>query len=236
VTNDHDNAHPEMSVPSARHAPPPARRAPDHVAAALAGGFVLLLLGTELALSLPDENAPTASVAQFYSDHRVTVVVLQVLGLVAASLLGGYAWRLRRVDRAVCGAGLVMALCAAVPGLITLTLAIVADPGHARTAGRLNALEPRGDDLLFVGILIFAATVAIRLGPRLRLLGLLAISVAASSLARLVLEVTGRRRGILEAVGPLSFVVLMVAMAILSQSGALRSTNPTGQAASGPPL
>ena len=86
-------------------------RKPDRVAGALAAGFVVLLLATELVLTLPDETDSAASVARFYVAHRGFIIVLQVLGIVAAALLGGYAWRLRSVDRVVAAAGIIMAAC-----------------------------------------------------------------------------------------------------------------------------
>lgn len=197
-------------------------RKPDRVAGALASGFVVLLLATELILTLPDEADSPVFVAAFYAAHRSLIVSLQVLGLVAAALLGAYAWRLRSIDRVVAAAGMIMAVCALVPGLITLVIAIVADPDHPAAAGVWNALEPRGDDALFVGIVLFAGTVAVRLGRRLPALGVLAGLVAVSCLARLVLEAAGRRRGPLEAVGPLLFVILIAVMAVLSFLGILR--------------
>jgi len=194
---------------------------PDRVAGALAAGFVVLLLATELVLTLPDETASAAAVASFYATHRGFVVILQLLGLVAAGLLGGYAWRLRAVDRVVSVAGLIMAGCGLIPTLIMLVIAIVADPIDPGAAGRWNTLEPLGDDILFVGILLFAGAVALRLGRRLPALGLLALFVAVSCLIRLVLEVAGRNRGPLDAIAPLSFVVLIAVMAILSFRGVL---------------
>jgi len=197
-------------------------RKPDRVAGALASGFVVLLLATELILTLPDEADSPVFVAAFYAAHRSFIVSLQVLGFVAAAFLGAYAWRLRSIDRVVAVAGMIMAVCALVPGLITLMIAIVADPDHPAAAGVWNALEPRGDDILFVGIVLFAGTVAIRLGRRLPVLGVLAGLVTLSCLARLVLEAAGRRRGPLEAVGPLLFVILIAVMAVFSFLGILR--------------
>jgi hypothetical protein len=196
-------------------------RKPDRVAGTLAAGFVVLLLATEVVLTLPDETASAAAVASFYATHRGFVVILQLLGVVAAGLLGAYAWRLRSVDRMVAVAGLIMAACGLIPILITLVIAIVADPSHPGTAGRWNTLEPLGDDILFVGILLFAGAVALRLGRRLPTLGLLALFVAVSCLSRLVLEIVGRNRGVLDAIAPLSFVLLIAVMAILSFLGIL---------------
>jgi hypothetical protein len=202
-------------------------RQPDRVAGALAGGFVVLLLATELVLSLPDEGDSPVFVASFYASHRAFIIILQVLGVVAAALLGGYGWRLRSVDRVVSAAGMIMASCGLIPGLITLVIAIVADPSDPSAAGRWNALEPRGDDILFVGIVLFAGAVAIRLRRRLPALGLLALFVAVSCLIRLALEIAGNNRGPRDAVGPLSFVLLIAVMAILSFLGLLRSPPDT---------
>ena len=198
-------------------------RKPDRVAGAVAAGFVVLLLATELVLTLPDEGNDPLLVANFYAAHRGFVIILQVLGLLAAALLGAYAWRLRVVDRVVAAAGMIMALCSLVPGLITLVIAVVADPDHPAPAGVWNALEPRGDDILFVGIVVFAGAgaVALRLGRSVPALGVLAGLVAVSCLARLTLEIVGKSRGALEAVGPLLFVVLIAAMAVLSFLGIL---------------
>jgi hypothetical protein len=196
-------------------------RRPDRVAGALAVGFVVLLLATEVMLTLPDETASPAAVASFYATHRTFIVILQLLGVVAAGLLGGYAWRLRTVDRVVSVAGMIMAACGLIPSLITLVIAVAADPDYPGTTGRWNTLEPLGDDILFVGILLFAGAVAVRLGRKLPALGLLALFVAVSCLIRLALDIAGMNRGPLDATGPLSFVLLIAVMAILSFLGIL---------------
>jgi hypothetical protein len=198
-------------------------RTPDRLAAGLAFAFIVLLLATELVLTLPDEADSPSYVARFYSEHRTFIIALQMLGVVDALLLGAYAWRLRSVDRFVAGAGLLMAFCALAPTMITLVLAIVADPAHAETAAGWNMLEPRGDDILFVGIVVFASTVAVRLGRNNPALGVLALIVAVACLLRLILEAAGKTRGALEAVGPLLFVVLITTMAVLSFRGVLRA-------------
>jgi hypothetical protein len=202
-----------------------AGRRPDRLGAALAGGFIVLLLATELVLTLPDVADSASSVTDFYIAHRTLIVILQVLGFVAAGLFGAYAWRLRSVDRVVATAGLVTAVCALLPGLITIVIALVADPTSPAAAVRWNSLEPRGDDVLFVGILLFATAVTVRLGRRFPLLGVLAAVVALSCLIRLVLEASGRNRGALESIGPLSFIVLVGVMAVLSLRGVLGSAS-----------
>lgn len=198
-------------------------RQPDQVAGALAAGFVVLLLATELVLTLPDQTDSPASVAGFYAAHRGFIIILQVLGIVAAALLGGYAWRLRSVDRVVAVAGMIMAGCGLAPSLITLGIAMVADPTDPVSAGKWNLLEPRGDGILFAGIVLFAGAVAVRLGKRLPVLGVLALLVAVSCLSRLMLEIAGRNRSPLDAIGPLSFVVLIAVMSVLSFLGVLRA-------------
>jgi hypothetical protein len=196
---------------------------PDRVGAALATGFIVLLLATELVLTLPDETDTSSTVATFYAAHRALIVTLQVLGFVAAGLFGAYAWRLRSVDRVVAVAGLVTAVCAVIPGFITLVLAIAADPANPDSVAYWNSLEPRGDDILFLGILFFATTVALRLGRKIPMLGVVAVVVAVSCLVRLSLEVTGNSLGAVESIGPLSFLVLVGYMAVLSLRGVLGS-------------
>jgi hypothetical protein len=196
---------------------------PDRVGAALGAGFIVLLLATELVLTLPDETDTSSTVATFYAAHRALIVTLQVLGFVAAGLFGAYAWRLRSVDRVVAVAGLVTAVCAVIPGFITLVLAIAADPANPDSVAYWNSLEPRGDDILFLGILFFATTVALRLGRKIPMLGVVAVVVAVSCLVRLALEVTGNSLGAVESIGPLSFLVLVGFMAALSLRGVLGS-------------
>ena len=67
-----------------------AGRRPDRLGAALAAGFIVLLLATELVLTLPDVADSASSVANFYAAHRSFIVILQALGLVAAGLFGAY--------------------------------------------------------------------------------------------------------------------------------------------------
>jgi hypothetical protein len=214
----------ETALALSKEATNAAIRKPDRVAGVLAAGFVGLLLATELVLTLPNETDSPASIAGFYTAHRGFIIILQLLGVLAAALLGGFAWRLRSVDRIVAITGMIMAACALVPSLITFVIAIVADPSDPASAGKWNALEPRGDDILFVGCALssgLAGAVAVRLGRRLRGLGLLAVFVAVSCLLRLILEIAGTNRGPLDAIGPLSFVLLMAVMAILSFLGVL---------------
>lgn len=181
--------------------------------------FLVLLLTSEAALSLPDEHASAASVATFYAAHRAVIIGLQVAGLAASVLLALFVWRLRVIGPGVAGSGLLLAVTSLAPTLITLVLAIVADPAHPAAAGTLNRWEPRGDDLLFVGVTLFAATLLAFLGRPPRWLGLLAALVAVSCLVRFALELLGRPRGAFDAIAPVAFLVLIAALTLLSFRG-----------------
>ena len=202
----------------------PARR--DLFGAVLAWAFVIVLLLSEAALTLPGETASDPAVASFYSQHRATIIVLQLIGLVAAGLLAGYAGRLRRFDAVASTAGIVTAALACAPAVVTLVTALVADPAQPSTAGRWNAWEPRGDDLLFIGITVFAAAIALR--PRFPSLArVLGAIVAVLCGTRLILEATGHTRGAFDSLGPISFVVLMAYLGLLSAMGRLSVSDPS---------
>jgi|tagenome__1003787_1003787.scaffolds.fasta_scaffold20894293_1 hypothetical protein len=201
-------------------------RTTDRTAGWLAVGFIVTLLASEAALSLPDERATAAAVAEFYAAHRGVIIALQIVGFLGTVLLALFVWRLRALDRRVAVAGLILAATTLAPGLITLILAFAADPRHTASAGTYNALEPRGDDLLFLGVTLFAASVAVYLGRSPRWLGVLATAVAVLCLLRLTLELAGRTRGMLDSFAPVSFLVLIGALAWLSFRGFPRPAPP----------
>ncbi len=203
----------------------------DRRAGWLGLGFLVLLLASEGALTLPDEDASASSVAHFYAAHRAVIVALQLAGFVACGLLAAMAWRLRAVDRRVGGAGLVVAAAALAPGLVTLVVAIVADPQHPASAGRYNALEPRGDDLLFLGIAVFGLAIVAARRRVPSWLAVLGAVVAATSVLRLALEALGLERGVLDSLAPLSFLVLVAGMTWLSFRGSPRSSKDLVEAA-----
>src|SRR4051812_26156407 len=118
----------------------------DRTAGWLGVAFLVLLLASEVALSLPDEHASPGAVAAFYAEHRAVIIILQLTGLVASALLALFVWRLRVVNKAIAASGLVLAITTFVPVLITVALALAADPQHPATADAYNRLEPRGDD------------------------------------------------------------------------------------------
>lgn len=158
-----------------------------------------------------------------FTSAPAVVTLLQVAGFVACGLLAAMAWRLRVEDRRVSNAGLLVAIAALAPGLVTLVVAIVADPRHPASAERYNNLEPRGDDLLFLGIAMFGLAIV---AARRRLpswLAVLGAVVAATSVLRLALEALGQERGALDSLAPLSFLVLVGAVTWLSFRGSPRS-------------
>ena len=195
----------------------------DRRAGWLGLGFIVLLLASEGALTLPDESASASSVASFYATHRAVIVGLQVAGFVACGLLAAMAWRLRAVDSRVGGAGLLVAIAALTPGVVTLVLAVVADPLHPASAGAYNDLEPRGDDLLFLGIAVFGLAIVAARHRVPTWLVVLGAVVAATSLLRLALEAFGKERGPLDWLAPLSFLVLVAAVTWLSFRGSPRA-------------
>jgi hypothetical protein len=203
-------------------------RVVDRTAGWLGVGFLVGLLASEAALSLPDEHATGPTVAAFYAAHRVLIIVLQLVGFLSAALLALFAWRLRVISRGIATAGLVLAVTALAPGLITLILALVADPQHPAAAGTYNRFEPRGDDLLFLGVTLFAVTVLVSRGRSPRWLGVVAATAALCCLLRLLLEALGRPRGVLDALAPLSFLLLIAALTWLSFRG-FPAADVTGQ-------
>jgi hypothetical protein len=195
------------------------QRIVDRTAGWLGVAFIVTLLASEAALSLPAEDATASAVATFYAAHRTVIIMLEIVGFVACALLALFAWRLRVIDHGVTAAGLILAVTALAPGLITLVLALTADPQHPATASTYNRLEPRADDLLFVGVTLFAVTVVLRLGRSPRWLGVVAVTVALLCLLRLALEALGRPRDVLDSLAPLSFLLLIAALAWLSFRG-----------------
>jgi hypothetical protein len=198
----------------------PGRDRRDLVGGGLAWAFVVLLLASEAALTLPDETASDTDVASFYVQHRGVVVVLQLVGFVAAALLAWYAMRLRRFDTVAGTAALITTVLACAPGVVTIALALLADPAHPGAAGTWNAREPRADDLLFIGIAVFGASVALR--PRFPALArVFGAIVALLCAACLVFETAGQPRGTFDSLGPIVFVLLVAVLGVLSAMGRL---------------
>jgi hypothetical protein len=191
----------------------------DRTAGWLGVAFLVTLLGSEAALSLPDEAATDAFVTTFYSQHRTVIIALQIVGFVSAALLAVFAWRLRVVSRGVAAAGILLALAALAPGIITALIAIVADPAHPDAAGRYNQLEPRADDLLFLGVMVFAATITYLIGRSPLWLGMLSSTVSLLCLLRFALEALLPTRNVLDSLAPIAFLVLIAGLVVLCFRG-----------------
>ena len=56
----------------------------DRTAGWLGVAFLVTLLASEAALSLPDEKVGGGTVAAFYEAHRPFIIVLQLVGLLSA--------------------------------------------------------------------------------------------------------------------------------------------------------
>ncbi|WP_433296315.1 hypothetical protein ACQP2F_38090 [Actinoplanes sp. CA-030573] len=179
----------------------------------LAAGFVVVLFVSEVAVTLPDLDATDQHVADFYAGHRAVVVAMQLLGFVAAGLLAMLALRVRELDRASGYALLGVAGVALLPGLVTAVLALAADPAHPATSGRLNAAAAIADDLLFLSVAGFAATVWSARGAYRPVLRWFAAAVSVVCLLRGVLGVA-EREGVLGTVAPFAFLVLVVAVGV----------------------
>jgi hypothetical protein len=76
--------------------------------------------------------------------------------------------------------------------------------------------------VLFLGVLAFALAILRRLGRAHRWLGAVAAVTAFACLGRLALEAAGRSRGALESIAPLSFLLLVACLAVLSFRSAER--------------
>ena len=196
-------------------------RSPDRVAASLAGGFVVLLLATEVVLSLPDETASAASVGLLRGTSNLHhhpadpgIRGLRPAGRVRLAIASG---RSGRVDRGDGHGGLQSPPRA--------RHSRDCGGGRSSQSGGGQSMEPAGAPCgrrVVRRDLVFAAAVALRLGRSLPALGVLALLVAVGCFFRLGLEAAGVGRGPLDAIVPLSFLILIAVMAALSLLGVLR--------------
>jgi hypothetical protein len=191
-------------------AAPPHR---DWAAGLLGWGFVATLLVSEAALTLPDATASGAAVVEFYASHRLAVIVIQVIGFAAATLLALLVRQLRGLGRPVTVTGIAVAVVALTPGLLTVALATVTDQQRADT---FNQWLPRTDDVLFLAIIAFAVAVAVRLWRSPTWLAALATATALLGVTRLVLEAAGTAEGVLSSLAPIAFLVLIATLATVA--------------------
>ncbi len=187
----------------------------DRAGAVLGFAFIVAVFLSAALVSLPEPDASGQHVADFYAHHRAAVLVTQVvLGLAAVALLVLFARRLRARHRPSAAAALGVAGVAVLPAIATLALALAADPAHPGTARWLNIAFGLTDDLLFLTISGFAATVwsgREAYPPWLRGIAVLVSLVCA---ARGVLGLVGVQ-GLLDNIAPIAFLVLIGALSVV---------------------
>ena len=175
--------------------------------------FIVVLFLSAAAVSLPEPNASGQQIVDFYTQHRAVVTVAQLLALWTAPLLVLFALRLRAVDRPSGTAALPVAVIGPLPAIAALILAFIADPGHTDVAHGLNVAAGITDDLLFLIISGFAATVwAGRAAYRPWLRGI-AVVVSLLCLIRGVLGFV-QVQGPFDVAAPIAFLVLIAALSI----------------------
>lgn len=189
-------------------------------------GFVLVLLVSEVMVTLPASSDSAARIRSFYAAHSAIIIVAQVLSLTASALLLAFVitiWRLTDRVRAILISGILVVLASVVTVVPVLALAVLPHPASSTT----HALARAGDytdAVLFATIALFGATMC-----RMRLplwLRLLSAVVAALAIARAVISPLGIAA--LDVVAPIAFLVLILAIAIelLRRGGLL--LNPRG--------
>jgi hypothetical protein len=175
--------------------------------------FIVVLFLSAAAVSLPEPNASGQQIVDFYSQHRAVVTAAQLFALCTAPLLVLFALRLRAVDRPSGTAALPVAVVGPLPAIVALILAFIADPRHIDAAHGLNIAAGITDDLLFLIIASFAATVwAGRTAYRPWLRGIAAVV----SLLCLIRGVLGfaHVQGPFDVAAPIAFLILIAALSI----------------------
>ena len=172
--------------------------------------FVAAVVVQAAMVSLPTAASSGERIRVFYAVHAQLVVAQQVLGILALIPLVGFVVALQRRlggrQWLIAGAALVMAaeVSTNVPPLILA----LSNPS-AQTAHDLTVAEDLADVALFASIALFSLVVALKSAWLLRTLGLV---VAALTLARVV--VSPLAPTILDAVAPLAFLVLVLALSV----------------------
>jgi hypothetical protein len=176
---------------------------------------VLLLLSAGMA-SVPDGDAPTGTVRNFYTQHAGVVVAAQVIGLLAAATFVPFALTSRRpAARRTMGAleiaGLGVAAAAVLTAVPVLWLAWVGGSAADGLVHGLAVASDLTDVLLFATIALWSTAVLGAADPLW--FKTLAGAVALLASARAVLLLAGSDR--LELVAPLAFVVLVAVLSTL---------------------
>lgn len=172
--------------------------------------FIVVLFLSAAAISLPGGDATGQHIVDFYTQHRTAVIATQLLALCTFPLALLFALRLRAIDRPSGTAAIGVAVLGPLPAVVALVLAFTTDPG---TAHALNVVSGILDDLLFLVISGFAATVwAARAVFRPWLRGL-AVVVSLICVARGILGLA-QVQGPLDWIAPLAFIALIAALSV----------------------
>lgn len=185
--------------------------------------FIVVLFVSAAAVSLPGPDASGQQLVDFYAHHRTAVTLAQLLALCTGPLLFLFALRLRRLDRRSGTAALPVAVVGPLPAVAALVLALTADPEHTGFAHGLNVASGLVDDVLFLFICGFAATVwagraAFRVWVRA-----IAVVVSVVCLVRGVLGLA-QVQGPFDVAAPIAFLVLVGALSIRMLQGSPRAT------------
>jgi quinol-cytochrome oxidoreductase complex cytochrome b subunit len=175
--------------------------------------FLVVLFLSAAAISVPEPDASSREIIDFYAQHRGAVVVTQLFALCTVPLLVLFAVRLRDIDRPSGTALFPVAAVGGLPPLAALILTMIADPQHSNTAHAINIASGIADDLLFLIIAGFAAIVSTRRAayrPWLRGIAVVAVVIC---LVRGVLGFA-QVHGVSDIAAPLAFLALIAALSI----------------------
>ena len=181
-------------------------------------GFVVLLLLSAGMVTVPGRGTAAQAAVAFYRDHLGIIVVAQVIGLIATVAFVLFALGLQRQDGGrplLRYAGVAVAAATVVTAVPVLWLCLAAPTVSSRMLAGLLVASDLVDVVLFLAIAGFAAAVAIAVRPRWA--WALAPAVALLSVARAVLLVIGS--GLLEAIAPVAFLVLVLVLSIATLTG-----------------
>ena len=184
--------------------------------------FVVLLLVSAAAVSVPTSQESGARIADFYRQHDDVVTAQQVIGVVALAAFVAFALLLAP-NRWLC----VALIAFVVTELATnaVPLAIVLTKPSADTAHTLTFVEDLADAALFVAIALFVSALTLAEPLWLRVA---AYVVAAVCVVRAVGGPLGFT--LLDAVAPLAFLVFMLVFCIrllVRQRAATQAGSPS---------
>ena len=179
--------------------------------------FVLLLLMSAGMVTVPGDDKDVPFIRDFYQDNRTVIVIAQVIGLAASVAFLAFARGLQRSDwvgRApwVSACGSAVAAAAILTGVPPLLLSVLAGSASSGTISALATASDLVDVILFTAIAAFAASMTMAVDNTW--LRALSVGVVVVSAVRAGLVLTGSEA--LELAGPMSFIALVLCLAIFS--------------------